>query len=121
MANPITECDRVQSYAAPDPPFGAATGITATLTWGVHNWSIRRARFHLSRRAVTAWLPARHEGHRPDERTDLSGKSRILTKVRPTDPHARRCLVVGSVLEPKGTCNLKACGAIVKTCGSRSF
>ena len=24
MANPITECDRVRSYAAPDPPFWTA-------------------------------------------------------------------------------------------------
>ena len=24
MANPITECDRVRSYAAPDPPICAA-------------------------------------------------------------------------------------------------
>ena len=26
MANPITECDRMRSYAAPDPAFRAAVG-----------------------------------------------------------------------------------------------
>jgi hypothetical protein len=31
MANPITECDRVRSYAAPDPPIGAV-GWSPTIT-----------------------------------------------------------------------------------------
>ncbi len=29
MANPITECDRMQSYAAPDPPLGVVAGCAA--------------------------------------------------------------------------------------------
>jgi len=30
--NPITECDRLRSYAAPDPPFcGAVPGVAACL------------------------------------------------------------------------------------------
>src|SRR5258708_11147235 len=27
MANPITECDRVRTYAAPDPPLGALVAV----------------------------------------------------------------------------------------------
>ena len=31
-ANPITECDRLRSYAAPDPPFcGVVPGVAACL------------------------------------------------------------------------------------------
>jgi hypothetical protein len=31
MANPITECDRVRSYAAPDPPIRAAAAAGGLL------------------------------------------------------------------------------------------
>jgi site-specific DNA recombinase len=69
----------------------AGAGGALRLSLGVLNWSIRRARFHLSSRAVMAWLSARQEGIGPMSARTFRGKSCILT-----DPHVRPCLVVGS-------------------------
>jgi hypothetical protein len=39
MANPITECDRVRSYAAPDPPICMATSGYVTFADAAPIWT----------------------------------------------------------------------------------